>query len=54
MELEMSEEIKPADNESNMENANLGTDGVNTQYSQVQGHRGTQLNPNQTDNGEEE
>ncbi|MFA0570873.1 hypothetical protein, partial [Vibrio gallaecicus] len=35
------------DNEANSKNANLGTDGLNKQYSQVHGNRGKQLNPNQ-------
>lgn len=39
--------ITPQQNESNMKNANLGTDGVNKQYSKVHGNRGKQLNPNQ-------
>ncbi|PKG73123.1 hypothetical protein CXF86_19370 [Shewanella sp. GutCb] len=34
-------------NESNIVNANLGTDGVNEQYAKAQGNRGKQLNPNQ-------
>lgn len=34
-------------NESNIVNANLGTDGVNAQYAKAQGNRGKQLNPNQ-------
>lgn len=38
--------MKPADNASNMNNSNKGTDGVNQQYSQVHGNRGKQLNPN--------
>lgn len=29
-----------------MQNANKGTNGVNRQYSQVQGNRGAQMNPN--------
>ena len=43
----MAKKIKPQDNESNMLNANLGTDGTNLQYDQVQGNRGKQKNPNQ-------
>lgn len=34
-------------NESNIVNSNLGSDGVNEQYSKAQGNRGKQLNPNQ-------
>lgn len=43
----MAKKIKPADNNSNMKNANKGTPGVNKQYSQVHGNRGKQLNSNQ-------
>ena len=39
--------ITPANNQANMQNANKGTAGVNRQYSQNQGNRGKQLNPNQ-------
>lgn len=42
----MSKPISPKNNASNMQNANKGTSGVNKQYSQNQGNRGTQLNPN--------
>lgn len=42
----MSEKMKPADNESNISNANKGRAGTNTQYDQNQGNRGAQLNPN--------
>ena len=38
--------IKPADNQSNMQNPNKGTSGTNRQYDQNQGNRGEQLNPN--------
>ncbi|CEM62388.1 MAG: hypothetical protein P1P67_00785 [Treponema phagedenis] len=38
--------IKPADNQSNMQNPNKGTAGTNRQYDQNQGNRGEQLNPN--------
>ena len=38
--------IKPADNQSNMQNPNKGTAGTNRQYDQNQGNRGGQLNPN--------
>ena len=40
--------IKPADNQANMQNPNKGMAGVNRQYSQMNGNRGTQLNPNRT------
>ena len=39
--------IKPADNNSNMPNANKGTAGTNRQYDQNQGNRGAQMNPRQ-------
>lgn len=39
--------ISPKDNESNISNPNKGTKGTNRQYSQNQGNRGKQLNPNQ-------
>ncbi|WP_462177225.1 hypothetical protein [Pseudoalteromonas gelatinilytica] len=35
--------MKPQDNSSNMKNAYKGTDGVNKQYSQVQGNKSKQL-----------
>lgn len=35
--------MKPKDNEANMKNANLGSNGINLQYDQVHGNRGTQL-----------
>ena len=35
--------MKPQDNSSNMKNANKGSDGVNKQYSQVQGNKSKQL-----------
>ncbi len=35
----------PAENASNMQNANKGTRGTNRQYDQNQGNRGWQLNP---------
>jgi len=38
--------ITPANNSSNMQNANKGTSGMNKQYSQVQGNKGAQMNPN--------
>lgn len=43
----MSEKITPLQNQSNMQNANKGTDRNNLQNSQNQGNRGKQLNPNQ-------
>lgn len=39
--------ISSQDNAANQQNANKGTPGVNKQYSQNQGNRGKQLNPNQ-------
>lgn len=39
--------ISPQNNSANQQNANKGTSGINRQYSQAQGNRGTQLNPNQ-------
>ena len=41
-----SKGVSPSNNNANMQNANKGTQGVNKQYSQVQGNRGSQLNPN--------
>lgn len=41
----MAKTIKPADNSSNMKNANKGTSGTNQQYDQVQGNRGKQMAP---------
>ena len=38
--------MKPSNNSSNMQNANRGTAGTNRQYSQNQGNRGVQMNPN--------
>lgn len=38
--------VSPKNNSANMQNANKGTNGVNRQYSQVQGNRGAQMNPN--------
>lgn len=43
METIEEDEMKPQDNSSNMKNANKGTDGVNKQYSQVQGNKSKQL-----------
>ena len=43
----MSKKITPKQNESNQQNPNKGTSGTNKQYSQDQGNRGKQLNPNQ-------
>lgn len=45
--LIMSKPMSPKDNAANIPNANKGTKGVNKQYSQNQGNRGKQLNPNQ-------
>lgn len=42
-----TKKILPKDNESNIPNPNKGTRGTNKQYSQNQGNRGKQLNPNQ-------
>lgn len=44
----MAKKITPQQNQSNQQNANKGTSGTNKQYSQVQGNKGKQLNPNQT------
>jgi len=44
----MAKKITPQQNQSNQQNANKGTGGTNKQYSQVQGNKGKQLNPNQT------
>lgn len=41
-----SKGVSPANNRSNMQNANKGSSGTNKQYSQVHGNRGAQLNPN--------
>ena len=38
--------IKPADNNSNMQNPNRGTPGTNRQYDQNQGNRGKDMNTN--------
>lgn len=35
--------MKPANNESNMQNANKGTNGTNKQWDQVQQNRNKQL-----------
>jgi len=35
-----------SNHKSNQGNSNKGTNGVNKAYSQVQGNRGTQKNPN--------
>jgi hypothetical protein len=43
----MSKKITPQQNQANQQNANKGTSGTNKQYSQVQGNRGKQMNPNQ-------
>lgn len=39
------QKMKPADNVSNMRNANRGTKGTNQQYSKAQGNRGKLMNP---------
>lgn len=44
----MKKSITPKNNQSNQQNANKGTAGTNKQYSQTQGNRGKQMNPNQT------
>lgn len=46
----MKNKITPQQNQSNMQNANKRTNGVNKQYAQNQGDRGKQLNPNQNKN----
>lgn len=38
--------ITPQQNQANQSNANKGTVGTNKQYSQKQGNRGKQMNPN--------
>ena len=38
--------INPKDNSANQQNPNKGTYGTNKQYSQGQGNRGKQMNPN--------
>lgn len=43
----MNKPMSPKDNAANIQNANKGTKGVNKQYSQNQGNKGKQLNPNQ-------
>lgn len=40
------QKVTPKNNSANMQNPNKGTSGVNRQYSQVQGNRGAQMNPN--------
>ena len=35
--------MKPADNESNMQNNNKGTSGTNKTWDKVQGNRGRQI-----------
>lgn len=39
----MTKKIKPADNASNIPNANKGTSGTNLQYDKNQGNRGKQI-----------
>ena len=43
----MKEKITPQQNQSNQQNANKGTPGMNKQNAQVHGNRGKQLNTNQ-------
>lgn len=43
----MKKKITLQENHSNQKNANKGSDGTNKQYSQAQGNKGKQLNPNQ-------
>lgn len=43
----MSKKITPQENSANQQNANKGTSGINKQYSQNQGNKGKQGNPNQ-------
>ncbi len=42
----MKPKMTQQQNNSNMQNANKGTNGVNKQYAQTQGNKGKQLNPN--------
>jgi len=42
----MSKKVSNQQNQANQSNANKGIKGTNKQYSQVQGNRGKQLNPN--------
>ena len=44
--MQKENDMKPADNNSNMQNKNKGTPGTNKQYDKNQGNRGKQLNPN--------
>ena len=48
--MQKENDMKPADNNSNMQNKNKGTRGTNKQYDQNQGNRGKQLNPNNKKN----
>ena len=41
----MSNQIKPADNSSNQQNANKGTKGTNPQHDKAQGNKGKQMQP---------
>ena len=43
----MAKKISSQNNSANQQNANKGTSGTNKQYSQAQGNRGKQMNPNQ-------
>jgi hypothetical protein len=42
---------KQSNHQSNISNANKGTSGTNRAYSQNQGNRGTQMNPNHRSGG---
>lgn len=46
MSNKKSNKVTPADNASNMKNANKGQGGTNRQYDQVHGNRGAQLQNN--------
>jgi hypothetical protein len=48
--MSKSKGITPANNRSNMQNANKESQGVNKQYSQVHGNRGSKMNPNNKGN----
>ena len=43
----MSKKISPANHAANMQNANKGSNGTNTQYDKNQGNTGKQMNHNQ-------
>jgi hypothetical protein len=44
----MSKKNSPANNVANMQNANKGSNGTNTQYDKNQGNTGKQMNTNQS------